>query len=418
MKRYTARSATFFLTAVIVSLSTGLPGRLSAAPEAPNGKDSDTAPTLEEQPHNPPAPLRRAVRLQGNGGAGGIYYPSAQTAQPADLNPAEAERAYQDALELLYRDFRRKNSAALAWNGAVLNDLALLATTLDDWESAEVLLRLALTKEDSLPLRLNLAFLAFKAGDPRGRAMMTEMRLKMSDPRRESVVRELIARGFPEEAAAFVEGWLKESATDTGPNLLSAARLIGYHHLLSGKNDEALSLFRRLDDRSMGRDAGVLFGLARSLASRPADALAAYRRLMALPEPAFKPERGPSDEMLRAHAELCIRFHAVNEAERSLAALRHPAYGDVRLRLMVLLQMNPRANVEPIMQNLSRMSLTDLRPGAFPPPLSGRGFQAMLEAGWEAALPVVLVTQMRMDVFGSADPAQIEKDRRSIHRLY
>lgn len=404
-----------FLACVLYCAGSGL---LAAPASVTN------VPTLEEQKNIPPPPLPRAVRLQGSGGAGGIYYPSTQSAQPVGPAPAATDSAYQDALLLLYRDFRRpglRGNLAQTLGAPVLNDLALLATTMDDGEGAEILLRLSLSKEDALPVRLNLIYLHLHMGEPLGRTMLTDMRASMSEPRRESIVRELLARGFPDEAAVFVEGWLSDSGIETSPNLLAAARLVGYHHLYAGKHAEAAALFRRLDDRVNG-DADVLAGLAASLSSRPAEALAVYRRLLALPATAFKPEKGPPDDVLRSHAALCLKSHALKEADRSLAAIRRPRYEDVRSLILVRLRLNPQANVEPLIQSLGHMPPADVRPGQRPAEgavqATGGGFTTLMQAAIDASLPAVLVMQIRMEVFGSADPAQIEKDRRIARQLY
>lgn len=345
--------------------------------------------------------------------SGSFYYRS-----PASVD-AQEQKAYAEALQLHYADFQNdlksdfKKLEGRSFDASLLNDLAVIAAEDNDLEGAEALFRLSLSRKDALPTRLNLIFLYLSQNIEEAGAMLAELQLKLSDERRLAVLQALRIRRFDVAADRFLRSWMQADALlPLSPSLKKAAKETAALFEATERKKEALLLYQEIDSRSGGTDSDVVSALARlteDVLKNEDMALSLYRRLLTL-------NTVVDDEDLRRYAQLLFKSGDFAGVEQALKRLKRPSIDDIRLRITARLRLDPDADVDALIEGAS--SVTGSRPRTLflvndeKRPGQPSLFDGLLLNATQATLKGDLPFTLRMEFFGSADPATIAKDRR------
>jgi 2-amino-4-hydroxy-6-hydroxymethyldihydropteridine diphosphokinase len=345
--------------------------------------------------------------------SGSFYYRS-----PASVD-AQEQKAYAEALQLHYADFQNdlksdfKKLEGRSFDASLLNDLAVIAAEDNDLEGAEALFRLSLSRKDALPTRLNLIFLYLSQNIEEAGAMLAELQLKLSDERRLAVLQALRIRRFDVAADRFLRSWMQaEGLLPLSPSLKKAAKETAALFEATERKKEALLLYQEIDSRSGGTDSDVVSALARLTEDVLKDedlALSLYRRLLTL-------NTAVDDEDLRHYTQLLFKSGDFAGVERALKRLKRPSIDDIRLRITARLRLDPDADVDALIEGA--LSVTESRPRTLflvneeKRPGQPSLFDGLLLNATQATLKGDLPYTLRMEFFGSADPATIAKDRR------
>ncbi|WP_052608130.1 2-amino-4-hydroxy-6-hydroxymethyldihydropteridine diphosphokinase [Leptonema illini] len=351
--------------------------------------------------------------------SGSFYYRS-----PASVD-AQEQKAYAEALQLHYADFQNdlksdfKKLEGRSFDASLLNDLAVIAAEDNDLEGAEALFRLSLSRKDALPTRLNLIFLYLSQNIEEAGAMLAELQLKLSDERRLAVLQALRIRRFDVAADRFLRSWMQaEGLLPLSPSLKKAAKETAALFETMERKKEALLLYQEIDSRSGGTDSDVVSALARLTEDVLKDrdlALSLYRRLLTL-------NTAVDDEDLRHYAQLLFKSGDFAGVEQALKRLKRPSIDDIRLRITARLRLDPDADVDALIEGAS--SVTGSRPRTLflvndeKRPGQPSLFDGLLLNATQATLKGDLPYTLRMEFFGSADPATIAEDRRIQQGVY
>lgn len=382
-----------------------LPADGVAAPIVPASQKKEIAPALPEA-----LPVHET---------GSFYYRS-----PAS-GDAQEQKAYAGALQLHYADFQNdlkgdfKKLKGSSYDASLLNDLAVIAAEDNDLEGAEALFRLSLSRRDALPTRLNLIFLYLSQNIEEAGAMLAELQPKLSEERRLAVLQALRIRRFDVAADRFLRSWMQAGTLlPLSPSLKKAAKETAALFEATERKKEALLLYQEIDSRSGGTDPDVVSALARLtedvLKNRDL-ALSLYRRLLTL-------NTTVDDDDLRRYAQLLFKSGDFAGVEQALKRLKRPSIDDIRLRITARLRLNPDADVDALIEDAS--SATGSRPRTLflvnEEKRPGRPslFDGLLLKASQATLKGDLPYTLRMEFFGSADPATIAKDRRIQQGVY
>ncbi|PKL30173.1 MAG: hypothetical protein CVV45_18855, partial [Spirochaetae bacterium HGW-Spirochaetae-10] len=345
--------------------------------------------------------------------SGSFYYRS-----PASVD-AQEQKAYAEALQLHYADFQNdlksdfKKLEGRSFDASLLNDLAVIAAEDNDLEGAEALFRLSLSRKDALPTRLNLIFLYLSQNIEEAGAMLAELQLKLSDERRLAVLQALRIRRFDVAADRFLRSWMQaEGLLPLSPSLKKAAKETAALFEATERKKEALLLYQEIDSRSGGTDSDVVSALARLTEDVLKDedlALSLYRRLLTL-------NTAVDDENLRHYTQLLFKSGDFAGVEQALKRLKRPSIDDIRLRITARLRLDPDADVDALIEGA--LSVTESRPRTLflvneeKRPGQPSLFDGLLLNATQATLKGDLPYTLRMEFFGSDDPATIAKDRR------
>lgn len=341
---------------------------------------------------------------------GSFYY---RSPAPSD---AQEKKAFEEALALHYADFRNDFKGFFkkigSFDASVLNDLAIMAAEDQDIEGAEALFRLSLARRDALPVRLNLIFLYLSQHVKEAQDMLAELQRKLSEERNLVVLQALRIRRFDTAADEYLRLWMHADALlPLSPSLKTGAKETAALFEAAGRKKEALTLYQEIDRRAGGTDPRIIAALARLTEEVQKDsrlAISLYRRLLSLTAEV-------DDDDLRHYLRLLFQSGDYRGVEQIFLRLRSPQMDDLRLLISARLRLNPDASVEPLFAEASRMLNAELPNSKNKKEtLFDAMFLQVYQSTWKIDIPYML----RMEFFGSADPADIAKDREIQRSIY